>query len=255
MHAKAGDSGLVSCRVLWPLLFPASVLAVALGLSACAGTGTVPNRTSEGAFDPVQFGKTDIDRVIDVHQREIFVSLRLLAEKLYKRNPREWRKAGQPSAEAAVARIFEQNHRWQLAELDNKRDLDALRLAFKPEFQGDRVAACMIGLASMVQTAFANRTESYAFDSIDAQTLYNAARNVEIAVWKLENSYDVAGQPLLLTNESGGTGGPRNLSFEREFGKIVGQLDVLSKVMADKNQRAVTRVVQSMATAVFLPIK
>lgn len=238
-----------------PAVSPPCVLVFVLSLSACAGTGTVPSRTSDAAFDPVQFGKTDIDRVIDVHQREIFVSLRLLTEKLYKRNPREWRRVGQPSAEAAVARIFEQNHRWQLAELDNKRDLDALRLAFRPEFQGDRVAACMIGLASMVQTAFSNRTESYAFDAIDAQVLYNAARNVEIAVWKLENSYDAAGRSLLLTNEGGGADGPRNLSFEREFGKIIGQLDVLSKVMADKNQRAVTRVVQSMATAVFLPIK
>ena len=32
--------------------------------------------------------------------------LLLVAEKLYRRNPREWRKAGQPGLDAALARLF-----------------------------------------------------------------------------------------------------------------------------------------------------
>ena len=46
-----------------------------------------------------------------------------------------------------------------------------------------------------------------------------------------------------------------NLSFEREFGKMIGSLDVLSKIVADKTDRHVVKMVQSIATAVFLPIK
>jgi len=46
-----------------------------------------------------------------------------------------------------------------------------------------------------------------------------------------------------------------NLSFEREFGKIIGSLDVLSKVIADKTDRTVVKVIQSLATSVFLPLK
>ena len=57
------------------------------------------------------------------------------------------------------------------------------------------------------------------------------------------------GQLYLLSNEGA------NLSYEREFGKIIGNLDVLSKVIADKENRTVVKVVQSLATAVFLPIK
>ena len=42
--------------------------------------------------------------------------------------------------------------------------------------------------------------------------------------------------------------------FEREFGRIIGLLDFMSRIMADKNGRTITRVTQSVATAVFLPV-
>ena len=45
-----------------------------------------------------------------------------------------------------------------------------------------------------------------------------------------------------------------NLSFEREFGRVIGLLDFMSKVMADKHGRTITRFTQSMATAIFLPV-
>ena len=47
----------------------------------------------------------------------------------------------------------------------------------------------------------------------------------------------------------------RNLSFERDSGKVIASLDVLSKISADKNNRTVVKVIQSLATAVFLPIR
>ena len=72
---------------------------------ACVATGTTPRKPAAG-FDPNQIAKSDIDRVAEAHQRELFASLRLLTEKLYRRNPREWRKGGQASLEAAVARII-----------------------------------------------------------------------------------------------------------------------------------------------------
>ena len=57
----------------------------------------------------------------------------------------------------------------------------------------------------------------------------------------------------MLSNE--GAGPVANLSFEREFGKVIGSLDVLSKIIADKTNRTVVKVLQSFASAVFLPIK
>ena len=220
-------------------------------LAGCVTTGTTPRKPVSG-FDPNQIAKSDIDRVAEAHQREVFASLKLLTEKLYRRNPREWRKGGQASLEAAVARIFEANHEWKFAELENKRGTDAIHLAFREDYAGDRVLAFIAGLGGMVQTAFNDKTELFLLDDLDPQALFNAARNVEIAVWKLSNAQAPGGELVLLSNE--GAGPVKNLSFEREFGKVIGSLDLLSKIIADKTNRIVAKVFQNLATAIFLPV-
>lgn len=221
-------------------------------LTGCVSTGTVPRKPAAG-FDANQIAKSDIDRVAEAHQREVFASLKLLAEKLYRRNPREWRRGGQASLEAAVARIFEANHGWAFPELDNGRGTEAIHLAFREDYAGDRVLAFIAGLGGMVMTAFNDKTELFLLDDLDPQALFNAARNVEIAVWKLSNAKASNGELYLLSNE--GAGAVKNLSFEREFGKIIGSLDLLSKIIADKTNRIVAKVFQNLATAIFLPVK
>ena len=221
-------------------------------LAACAGQGTVPAKQAKG-FDPYQFAKSDVDRVAETHQREIFHDLRLLTEKLYRRNPRELKKSGQATVSAGVARIFLNRREWKFAELGNAQGAQAIHLAFLEEYQGDRVLALIAGLGGMIQSAFNNNTEFFVLDDLDPQNLYNAARNVEIAVWKLSHDRNARGELFLLSNEAAGP--VQNLSFEREFGKLINSLDVLSKIVAGKNDRIVTKVVQSLATAVFLPIK
>ena len=215
-------------------------------------TGTTPRKPVSG-FDPNQIAKSDIDRVAEAHQRELFVHLRLLSEKLYRRNPREWRKGGQASLEAAVARIFDVDHGWKFVELEGRRGTDAIHFAFREDYAGDRVLALVAGLGGMVQTAFNDKSELFILDDLDPQALFNAARNVEIAVWKLSNAKTAAGELYLLSNE--GSGPVKNLSFEREFGKMIGNLDVLSKIIADKTNRLVAKVFQNLATAIFLPVK
>ncbi len=221
-------------------------------LAACASQNTTPPR-SGGGFQPSQLAKSDIDRVAETHQREIFADLKRLTEKLYRRNPRELKKSGQPNVEAGVARIFEGKHDWRFPELQGKRGTDAIHLAFRDDYAGDRVLAFVAGLGSMLQSAFNNKTEFFMLDDLNPQRLYNAARNVEIAVWKLSNARNPQGELYLLSNE---TAGPvHNLSFEREFGKIIVSLDILWKIIADKDNRTIVKVIQSLATAVFLPIK
>ena len=239
------------CSALsWPmrlLLLPCVSM-----LAACAQQSTTPPR-SGGGFQLSQLAKSDIDRVAEAHQREIFADLRLLAGKLYRRNPRELKKSGQPGVEAGLARVFEGRHEWKFAELQGKRGTDAIHLALRDDYTGDRVLALVAGLGSMLQAAFNDKTEFFVLDDLDPQRLYNAARNVEIAVWKLSNAHAAQGELYLLSNE--GAGPAPNLSFEREFGKIIGSLDVLSKIIADKENRTIVKVIQSLATAVFLPIK
>jgi len=229
------------------------VLISLCALAACASNPrTVPEKTAPG-FSISEFAKTDIDRVAEAHQREIFQNLRVLAEKLYRRNPRELKKSDRTSIAAGMARIFDENHAWNFSELQGRRDAQAIVLAFQADYRGDRVLAFTAGLASMIQTAFRDKTEFFVLDELDPQGLYNAARNVEIAVWRLSNRRTPQGELYLLSNE--GAGSVPNLSFEREFGKVIASLDILSKVIADKSNRTIVKVVQNLATAVFLPIR
>ena len=49
-------------------------------------------------------------------------------------------------------------------------------------------------------------------------------------------------------------GDARNLSFEREFGKMIAYQDAMAQIAAQRTNRTIRRVVQTLATAVFLPI-
>jgi hypothetical protein len=104
-------------------------------------------------------------------------------------------------------------------------------------------------MGGMLNAAFEEKTEFFLLDELDPQKLYNSARNLEIAAWKLANARDAGGVPLLLSNEMAQGGQPANLSFEREFGKMIGNLDLLAALLADKGHRIIARVAQNVATA------
>jgi hypothetical protein len=103
----------------------------------------------------------------------------------------------------------------------------------------------------MLLKAHNDKTDFYFTDSIDPQRVYNVARNIEIAVWKLSNARDENGALYLLTNEINNQ--EKNLSFEREFGKMIGRTELYAIALAEKSQRLISRVVQNLATALFLP--
>ncbi len=234
-----------------PMRLRCCVSMVLLMLStACATHGSSP-KSKPTSFEAAQLGKNDIDRVCEVHRQEVFASLKLLAEKLYRRNPREWKKTNATGPEEMLARLFDPAAAWRFTELDGRYGVDAIQLALRAEYQGDRVFALVAGLGGMLHAAFDGKTTFYMTDELDPQKLYNAARNVEIALWKLSNDRGVEGAVLLLSNEAGP---PANLSFEREFGKVIGSLDTLSIIVAARSDRNVVKVLQIMASAVFLPI-
>jgi len=226
---------------------------IVLLMLALAGCATRPSgsKSPPQPLSVAQLGKADIDRVAEAHERELQASLRLLADKLYKRNPREWKRGGWSGAQEPIERLFGKQHNWHFPELEGQFGSDAIQLALKPAYNGDRIFAFIAGLGGMVLTAFNGRYEFFMTDDLDAQKLYNAARNTEIAAWKLANDLGPEGTLLLLSNEMGTV---PNLSFEREFGKMIGGLDLLSNIIADKNNRTAVKVIQNMATAVFLPI-
>lgn len=211
----------------------------------------VPERSDRSSIN--QLAKTDFDRMADMEYSNNVYSLRTLMVKLYKRNPRELAKSTSDSAEKMAEWVFEgiDQHHWQFDSILGKQDTDAIFLAFDDTFHGDRVLAFIVGLQTMLAKAHDNKTEFYLTDNLDPQRIYNVARNFEIAAWKLSNSVDAYGNLYLLSNEINGN--ERNLSFEREFGKIIGRTDFYATALAEKSQRFISRVAQSLATAVFLP--
>lgn len=198
-----------------------------------------------------QLGKADLDRMADVQMQENMQSLRLLMTKLYKRNPRELKKSTSGTVEEMVGWVFESTHGWKFKEINEVQGTEAIQLAFSPDYQGDRVLPFIVGLQTMLVKAHGGKMDFYLTDSIDPQNVYNAARNVEIAAWKLSSARNEKGELFLLTNEI--SDAERNLSFEREFGKMIGRLDLYAVTLAEKSQRFISRVAQGLASALFLP--
>lgn len=231
-------------------------LVLATGLLAGCANGPIQRKDgslSQRGFIIENLAKSDVDQVAEITQREALRHLRVLTEKLYRRNPAEFRKAGLPSVEVATEQLFANLATWPTSALrrsDWERDF---RAAFREDFAGDRVHAYMSAMLAMVMTAYDHKQAFYITDQLDAQKLYNSARNIETALWKLSNARAVeGGAPILLTNSMDSE--IQNLSYEREFGKLIAAQDLLALVVEDSSNRVISRTVQNMASFVFLPL-
>jgi hypothetical protein len=233
----------------------ASLLLVALMLGACSGHAIQRKDSSNSArsFSVRDLAKSDVDNVIEIHQREVIATLKTLTLKLYLRNSNEWRKSGHASADDATAALFKPLGHWHLASKQDTPWETVLLDPWRADFTGDRVKALMEGLLVMHMAAFNHQTEFYLLTEVDAQKLYNAARNTEAVAWKLSTARDRKGEPILLSN-SMEAGAVANLSFERGFGKLIGLQDTLAKIIEEKNNRAIRFGVVNVASMVFLPI-
>lgn len=238
------------------------VVCMTLPIAACSSLSVggfidspnarpVPMRTDRNTL--AQLAKSDIDRMADIEYAESLQSLKILMLKLYKRNPGELAKSGLGSAEQTVSIVLDASfpHAQQFAALEGAQGTRAIMRAFNEHYTGDRVLALIYGIQTMLFQAHGNKTEFLFTDKIEPQNLYNAARNIEIAVWKLSSAKNSHGQLILLTNDVQGE--VQNLSFEREFGKIIARTDLLALTLAEKSQRLISRLTQSITTANFLP--
>jgi len=235
------------------ILKQTAMAIIFLILCACNKEIVRENKPVSEGTGVSQIAKSDIDNVLDVHIQESQKMLRELMIKLYKRNPRELKKSELKLVEEQLVRLFDLEHSWDFPELEEKYDVELIKLTFKEDYQGDRVFAFVAGLMSMIMKSYNYQSEFYMFDTVEPQKLYNCARNIEIAVWKLSNNRDMNGEPFLYSNSLPGEE-ITNLSYERLFGKLIGTQDNITTIMAGKKNRTVKTVIQKMATAVFLPI-
>lgn len=236
-------------RRLYPLLF----LVLPL-LSGCASQEIQRKDGSSSArnFAISNLAKNDVDMLTEINQREMLKSLKLLTEKLYRRNPQEFRKSGFENAETAAARIFDQLPKWPESSLAQLNWEENFKLAFLDGYGGDRVYAYMSALTTMLMASYNHKIEFFLPDELSAQKLFNSARNIEVAVWKLSSARQSTGARFLISNSVDGD--VQNLSFEREFGKLIAQQDLMALLIEDKSNRSISRVFQGAASFVFLPI-
>ena len=220
----------------------------------CSCSGSTLQKKDSTQYDKGsinQFGKSDFDRMADYEIRENIESLKILMLKFYKKNPNQLKKSTSDNAEKMTNWVFNGDHDWKFKRIDSAQGVDALNQVFDDNFKGDRVLSLITGLYTMLIKAHGDKTEFYIFDSLDPQKIYNASRNIEIIVWKLATKKNKKGQPFLLSNEINTL--ESNLSFEREFGKIIGRTDYFAFTLSEKTERTVTRVIQNFTTGIFLP--
>ncbi len=215
--------------------------------ASCAGNPTLDKS-----------GKSDADLIADMHVKKIYEHLFDLSVKLYKRNPRELRKAKIFNVKDANERIttlfkFKENPEYEFEEFKDKKGIDVLNLSLDPNYQGDRVFCMMAGLIGMIRASYNNKTKIYMWHDLDPQKLYNSARNIEILIWKLKTVKDSNNKLLLLTNSRPGE--EINLSYERLFGKMISIQDMMSQVASGATDRTINKVVHFFVSKLlFLPV-
>lgn len=228
-----------------------SLLILLLLLAGCQSRPTQDDPVKANAFQFGNLAKADVDMVAEINIQHSMRYLRELARKLYVRNPNQLRLSGFASRDEALRALFGPAAGKRFMRLQNRRSSDAIALAFDDEYRGDRVAAFVHGMRTMLLDGYDGKHEFYLPDLLDPQKLHYLARNFEIAFWKLGHDLDDDGAPYLLSNSLSGSG---DLSFERIAGKLIGLQDHMAQVVADSSNRQIKNVIQSVASAVFFPI-
>ena len=130
----------------WPLLIAAVFMLCATGCSQQQGRD-IARQFSDGK--PDEFFQTSVDRMATLSMRDNLQSLYVLMNKLYLRNPNQWRQSGYTDAVSAAREIRRAiENRQPLPALGDRRDLVALSYSLSPDFRGDRVGALSMPLAA-----------------------------------------------------------------------------------------------------------
>jgi hypothetical protein len=221
-------------------------------VSGCQQTTRVQTGDNGKSFQLSDVAKTDIDMVFDHQVRIMDEYLESLMLKLYLRNPLYWRGGEFESAKQKVDFLFVQSEAELMKQTAGKRSIESIQLAFEDDFAGDRVLAFVFGLRSMVLDSYNGNRSFFVLDQLDPQKLYNSARNLEVAVWKLSNDRQLNSELFLISNELDGS--VKNLSFERLFGKLIATQDQSANIVADSTNRTIKNIIQGVARFVFLPL-
>jgi len=236
-------------------LYKLIIASCCLFLAACSGGQT---KQKVVADDPNNAGisrlaKSDINEVVEHHQRAVIRDLETLMLKLYRRNPNGRHDQEQRSIEESVELFFSRPHDIGYPQWESMKSNDIVRISVDETYQGsDRVLPFIYGLRKMLMASYDNHTEFYYLTSISEQKLYNSARNIEISAWMLAEKRNIQGELLILSDSLEHE--QRNLSYQRLIGRIIATQDNLAEIIANKSGRLIKTVVVKAASMVFLPI-
>ena len=197
------------------------------------------------------FGQSDIDIITEIHAKNALEILETLTVKLYKLNPNELNKNKKYNSYGEVILDIFTNP----VEIDTtgKKNINMILKSFDVAYKDDRVYILMKGLHGMIKASYNYKESFYITDKkLNPQKLYNSARNIEVLIWRLSNTYNSNGKILLITNTFNND--KKNLSFERLFGKLIANQDILSKSIASQEGRTIQKFAKRIASAIFLPI-
>jgi len=215
-----------------------TVLLILL-LCACSG------------YELKNLAKSDTDLVTDQFIDKTRSDILELLVLFYERNPDQLRKIPGMTVEGRLAQLRVHRYKLQFAELDYKQDIDALNLAFDPNFKGDRVFALIVGLGSMVRQAYQYQPEMFLPDELDAKVLLTSAYNVEELLRKLKTTRKPDGEHLIITYQQQGV--VDNMEFERLFSEIIVLQEMMADIVSDADNRTVTGTVRAVSS-VFIPL-
>jgi len=236
-------------------LYKLIIVSCCLVLSACSGSQT---KQKVVAADPDDAGisrlaKSDIDEVVEFHQRAVIRDLKMLMVKLYRRNPSGRHDKSQRTIEESVELFFSRPHSSGFPQWKTMKPNDIVRISLDEAYQAsDRVLPFIFGLRKMLMASYDDHTEFFYLTSINEQKLYNSARNIEISAWMLAEKRTIKGDLLILSDSLENE--QRNLSYQRLIGRMIATQDNLAEIISHKKGRLIKTVVVKAASMVFLPI-
>lgn len=236
-------------------LYKLLIASLCLLLVACSGAQTKQKVVADDPDDAgiSRLAKSDINEVIELHQRAVMRDLETLMLKLYRRNPSGRHDEEHRTIEESVTLFFSQVHNSGYPQWKTMKPNDIVRIALDETYQGsDRVLPFIFGLRKMLMASYDDHIEFFFLTSISEQKLYNSARNIEISAWMLAENRSIQGNILILSDSLENE--QRNLSYQRLIGRMIATQDNLAEIVAHKSGRLIKTVVVKAATMVFLPI-
>lgn len=223
------------------------ILLTLFALSSCASTDFKD-------FEIKNLAKSEAGKIYELVVASQMESVKVLMVKLYRKNPRELRKAAPgTSLDSRLIQVFGDNGpHWIHSELEGRASIAALELAFNESFSGDRVLAFTVGLGSMIMESYGNKYEFFVLDHINAVKIYDSARNIEIANWRLNNRRLPNNSLMLLSNSYGPN--EINISYDLLIHRIIDYQDLVVDILGGSSNRRIESSVLKLATAVFIPI-